>query len=131
VFAHLIDPIVKDVDRARDAMAQLDHKVSGRVNIGMIRSAAQSTLPISTSKIAVQYPEIRLLVCEGYTDTMLDWVLAGQLDIAIVNAPARETSLATRRWLHTEPAESWRSLELCPSARSISSNWSSLRAATA
>ena len=73
VLAHLIDPIVKDVDRARDAMAQLDGKVSGRVNIGMIRSAAQSTLPISTSKIAVQYPEIRLLVCEGYTDTMLDW----------------------------------------------------------
>jgi LysR family transcriptional regulator, nitrogen assimilation regulatory protein len=102
VLAHLIDPIVKDVDRARDAMAQLDGKVSGRVNIGMIRSAAQSTLPISTAKIAVQYPEIRLLVCEGYTDTTPDWVLAGQLDIAIVNAPGRETALAARHILDEE-----------------------------
>jgi LysR family transcriptional regulator, nitrogen assimilation regulatory protein len=102
VLVHLIDPIVKDVERARDAMAQLDGKVSGRVSIGMITSAAQSTLPISTSKIAVQYPEIRLLVCEGYTDTMLEWVLAGQLDIAIVNAPLRESSLATRHVLDEE-----------------------------
>jgi LysR family transcriptional regulator, nitrogen assimilation regulatory protein len=102
VLVHLIDPIVKDVERARDAMAQLDGKVSGRVSIGMITSAAQSTLPISTSKIAVRYPEIRLLVREGYTDTMLDWVLAGQLDIAIVNAPLRETSLATRHVLDEE-----------------------------
>ena len=108
VLAHLIAPIVKDVDRARDAMAQLDGKVSGRVSIGMIRSAAQSTLPRSTSRIAVQYPEIRLLVCEGYTDTMLDWVLAGQLDIAIVNAPARETSLAARHILDEEMMVAYR-----------------------
>jgi DNA-binding transcriptional LysR family regulator len=33
---------------------------------------------------------------------MLDWVLAGQLDIAIVNAPARETSLAARHILDEE-----------------------------
>jgi LysR family transcriptional regulator, nitrogen assimilation regulatory protein len=102
VLARLVDPIVKDVDRARDEMAQLDGRISGRVSIGMITSAAQSTLPISTSKIAVQYPEIRLLVCEGYSDTMLDWVLAGQLDIAIVNAPVRGTSLVTRHILDEE-----------------------------
>jgi LysR family transcriptional regulator, nitrogen assimilation regulatory protein len=108
VLAHLIDPIVKDVDRAKDAMAQLDGKVSGRVSIGMIRSAAQSTLPTSTAKIAVQYPEIRLLVCEGYTDTMLDWVLAGQLDIAIVNSPRRETALAARHILDEEMMVAYR-----------------------
>lgn len=114
VLVHLIDPIIKDVERARDAMAQLDGKVSGRVSIGMITSAAQTTLPISTSKIAVQYPEIRLLVCEGYTDTMLEWVLAGQLDIAIVNAPPRGSSLAARHVLDEEMMVAYRAGLILP-----------------
>jgi LysR family transcriptional regulator, nitrogen assimilation regulatory protein len=63
---------------------------------------------MSISKIAVQYPEIRLRVCEGYTDTMRDWVLAGPLDIAIVNAPARETSPAARHILDEEMMVTYR-----------------------
>lgn len=51
-------------DHAKETMSQLDGKVSGRVSIGMIASAAQSTLPLSSAKIAAHYPEIHLLVCE-------------------------------------------------------------------
>lgn len=98
----IVDPILKDIDRAREAMAQLDGKVSGRVNIGMITSAAQSTLPASSAKIAARYPDIRLLVCEGYTETMLEWVAAGQLDIAVVNTPNRRTGLTARHILDEE-----------------------------
>jgi LysR family nitrogen assimilation transcriptional regulator len=87
-LAQRIAPIMTEIDRARDEMAQLDGEVSGRVNIGMITSAAQSTLPVSSAKIAAKYPQIHLLVCEGYSETMLEWVTAGQLDIAIVNTPA-------------------------------------------
>ena len=83
-----ITPIMTDLDRVRDEITQLDGKVSGRVSIGMITSVAQSTLPASSAKIAARYPEIHLLVCEGYSETMLEWVTAGQLDIAIVNTPA-------------------------------------------
>ena len=35
----IVDPILKDIDHAREAMAQLDGKVSGQVNIGMMRGA--------------------------------------------------------------------------------------------
>jgi LysR family nitrogen assimilation transcriptional regulator len=95
-------PIVADIDRARDEMAQLDGKVSGRVSLGMITSAAQSTLPVSTAKIAARYPEIHLLVCEGYSETMMEWVIAGQLDIAVVNAPARRPALTSKHILDEE-----------------------------
>ena len=87
-LARRIAPIVTEIDRVHDEIAQLDGKISGRVNIGMIASAAQSTLPASSATIAARYPEIHLLVCEGYSETMLEWVAAGQLDIAIVNTPA-------------------------------------------
>lgn len=97
-----IAPIITDIDRAREEITQLDGKVSGRVSIGMITSAAQSTLPASTAKIATRYPEIRLLICEGYSETMIEWVVSGQLDIAIVNVSARQPALTVKHILDEE-----------------------------
>jgi LysR family transcriptional regulator, nitrogen assimilation regulatory protein len=94
--------ITKEVDRAKEEMARLDGKISGRVSIGMITSAAQSTLAASSAKIAAKYPEIRLLICEGYTDTLIDWVVAGELDVAIVNMPVRKIPLTAHHILDEE-----------------------------
>lgn len=101
-LAALTSSIIKDVDHARHEMARLDGKVSGRVSIGIITSAAQSTLAASTARISFQYPEIQLLVCEGYTETLMEWVVAGQLDIAIVNKPPGKTLLTSHHILDEE-----------------------------
>lgn len=101
-LAGLAGSIMQNVDHARDEMARLDGKISGRVSIGMITSAAQSTLAASSAKIAVQYPEIQLLVCEGYTEVLLEWVATGQLDIAVVNLPPGKSSIAARHILDEE-----------------------------
>jgi DNA-binding transcriptional LysR family regulator len=94
--------ITKEVDHAKEEMARLDGKISGRVSIGMITSAAQSTLAASSAKIAAKYPEIRLSICEGYTDTLIDWVVAGELDVAIVNMPTRKIPLTAHHILDEE-----------------------------
>ena len=65
-LVRLAGTTTKEVERAREEMARLDGKISGRVSIGMIASAAQSTLAASSAKIAARYPEIQLLICEGY-----------------------------------------------------------------
>jgi LysR family transcriptional regulator, nitrogen assimilation regulatory protein len=83
-------------------MARLDGTISGRVSIGMITSAAQSTLAASSAKIAAKYPAIQLLVCEGYTDVLLEWVTTGQLDIAIINMPPGKSSLTAHHILDEE-----------------------------
>jgi len=101
-LAQRIAPIIVDIDRVRDEIAQLGGEVSGRVNIGMITSAAQSTLPVSSAAIAAKYPQIHLLVCEGYSETMLEWVATGQLDIAIVNTPAPRLPATARHILDEE-----------------------------
>lgn len=97
-----IAPILSDIERVRGEIAELGGQVSGRVSIGMITSAAQSTLPVSSATIAARYPEIHLLVCEGYSETMLEWVTAGQLDIAIVNTPAPRLPPTARHILDEE-----------------------------
>jgi DNA-binding transcriptional LysR family regulator len=101
-LAQRVAPILSDIERVRGEIAQLGGKVSGRVSIGMITSAAQSTLPVSSATIAARYPEIHLLVCEGYSETMLEWVTAGQLDIAIVNTPAPRLPPTARHILDEE-----------------------------
>lgn len=101
-LARLAGSIMQNVDHARDEMARLDGKISGRVSIGMITSAAQSTLAASSAKIAVRYPEIQLLVCEGYTEMLVEWVATGQLDIAIINLPPGKSSLTARHILDEE-----------------------------
>jgi DNA-binding transcriptional LysR family regulator len=101
-LVRLAGTITKEIDRAKEEMARLDGKISGRVSIGMITSAAQSTLAASSAKIAEQYPEIRLLICEGYTDTLIDWVVSGELDVAIINLPQRKLPLTAHHILDEE-----------------------------
>lgn len=101
-LVRLAGTITREVDRATEEMARLDGKISGRVSIGMIASAAQSTLAASSAKIAARYPEIQLLICEGYTDTLIDWVIAGELDVAIINMPLRKIPLTAHHILDEE-----------------------------
>jgi len=101
-LVRLAGTITKEVDRAREEMARLDGKISGRVSIGMIASAAQSTLAASSAKIAARYPEIQLLICEGYTDTLIDWVVSGELDVAIINMPQKKLPLTAHHILDEE-----------------------------
>jgi LysR family nitrogen assimilation transcriptional regulator len=101
-LVRLAGTITREVDRAREEMARLDGKISGRVSIGMIASAAQSTLAASSAKIAARYPEIQLLICEGYTDMLIDWVVSGELDVAIINMPQRKLPLTARHILDEE-----------------------------
>lgn len=101
-LSSLAGSIMQNVDHARDEMARLDGKISGRVSIGMITSAAQSTLAASSAKIATRYPEIQLQVCEGYTEVLTEWAATGQLDIAIVNVPPGKSQLTAHHILDEE-----------------------------
>jgi LysR family transcriptional regulator, nitrogen assimilation regulatory protein len=101
-LVRLVMPIVRDAERAEEEMAQLDGKVSGRVRVGLITSVAQSTLAPSFATIAQKYPDVELSACEGYTETLIEWVVNGQLDVAIVNISRRKTALATHHILDEE-----------------------------
>jgi DNA-binding transcriptional LysR family regulator len=56
----------------------------------------------SSATVAQLYPEVELSVCEGYTETMTDWVNARQLDFALINVPRRSIPLATHHIMDEE-----------------------------
>ncbi|MGR7993981.1 LysR family transcriptional regulator [Xanthobacter sp. ZOL 2024] len=101
-LARLLTPIVRDVEHARQEMARFDGRVSGRVVAGLITSVAQSTLASSSARIAAEYPDVALSACEGYTQTLMDWVTTGQLDLAIINAPKQRRGLNAQHILDEE-----------------------------
>src|SRR6266849_9698302 len=119
-LVRLAGTITKEVDRAREEMARLDGKISGRVSIGMIASAAQSTLAASSAKIAARYPEIQLLICEGYTDTLIDWVVSGELDAAIINMPQKKLSLTAHHILDEEMMLARATVNKMPLSKTVS-----------
>lgn len=83
-------------------IAQLGGRISGRVSVGLITSVAQSIMARSSATVASRYPEITLSACEGYTETLVDWVNTGQLDFALINVPRRRTSLAAHHVMDEE-----------------------------
>ncbi len=98
----LLVPIARDVEHAKQEMAQLNGRISGRVVVGLITSVAQSTLASSSATVAARYPDVELSACEGYTETMIDWTISGQLDLAIINVPRRKPALNTQHILDEE-----------------------------
>ncbi|BBO05333.1 LysR family nitrogen assimilation transcriptional regulator [Bradyrhizobium ottawaense] len=101
-LVRLTAPIVRDAEYARQEMAQIGGRISGRVAVGLITSVAQSTMASSSATVARRYPEIILSACEGYTETLVDWVNSGQLDFALINVPRRRTPLAAHHIMDEE-----------------------------
>lgn len=101
-LVRLVSPILRDVELAKQEMARLDGRVSGRVSVGLITSVGQATLASSSATVAALYPDVELSACEGYTDTLIDWVTSGQLDLAIINVPRRKLPISSRHILDEE-----------------------------
>ncbi|MFG1403995.1 LysR family transcriptional regulator [Xanthobacter sediminis] len=101
-LVRLLTPIVRDVEHARQEMARFDGRISGRVVAGLITSVAQSTLASSSARVAAQFPDVALSACEGYTETLMDWVTTGQLDLAIINVPKHRRGLNAHHILDEE-----------------------------
>ena len=89
-FERLVAPIIKDIDRAREEMARLDGKIAGRVSIGMINSAAQSILPVSTLRDRQGLSRYRALDLRGLQrDACWNGCSRASLISRIVNARQR------------------------------------------
>ncbi len=107
-LVQLVAPIVRDADRAADEMARLDGRIAGRVRIGLITSVAQTTVASFSAKVAKQFPDVQLSVCEGYTEVLLDWVTTGEIDAALVNVPRHKLTLSSATLLEEEMVFAYR-----------------------
>jgi len=82
-----------DLDEAQQCLAQNSGKVIGTVSIGVAPSVALGTFPDALLKCHGTYPDISMVVREGYTATLVKWLNDGSIDLGILTPTGHEAGL--------------------------------------
>lgn len=86
------DQLIQLRDQADHQVRFLGTAVSGKLQLGMISSAV-GVLPNSLAELTQHYPDVQLLVREGHTYQLIDWLEKHQIDAAIVRTPFSVTGM--------------------------------------
>ena len=81
-----VDALVADV-------ASLHDEVAGHVRMGIIGTTGRWMLPPLLAAVAARYPKVRIAILEGNTTSLLPQLLAGAVDLAVVNLPVSDAQI--------------------------------------
>src|SRR5690606_39185290 len=85
--------ILRSVDELGDFARASRDKLIGRLRLGIIPTVAPYLLPRVIGSLMRKQPEIDIHVRESKTPTLLEELLEGRLDAAILALPVSEPSL--------------------------------------
>ncbi len=77
-----------ELDALTADVASLRDEVSGLVRIGIIGTTARWLAPDLLTAMGERHPKVRLLMLEANTTALLPQLVAGSIDIGVVNLPA-------------------------------------------
>jgi len=99
----LTDDGVRVVERARRILRELedivadvapiDGNVAGDVRLGMLGTTARWLLPELLSSLGQVHPNVRAIVSEGSTSSLIPGLLTGRFNAAVVHLPVDEPEL--------------------------------------
>lgn len=98
----LYQPILLDLHNASQLMMELSGKVSGKIAVGIIPSITNSVLADVLSRFGAKYPDVGIRIDEAYSGTLVDWVIGGDLDIAVVNNFRRKAGISVHPLVNEE-----------------------------
>jgi LysR family transcriptional regulator, nitrogen assimilation regulatory protein len=106
----LCQKVLGDLGVASSFLKEAKGKITGSVSVGVPPSLAHSCVADVVAEFCVQYPDVRLIVHEGYTGHLLEWLTDGLLDLAVVHGVDSErrlqvTPLMTERLVVAMSAE--------------------------
>jgi LysR family nitrogen assimilation transcriptional regulator len=86
-------PILLDLKHANQQVMELSGKVLGKIAVGIIPSITNSVLADVLRRFGAKYPDVEIRIDEAYSGTLIDWVMTGDLDFAIVNSTRRKAGV--------------------------------------
>ena len=92
-FARRVREILRSVDELGDLARASVGPLAGRLRIGVIPTVAPYLLPRVIKALAARYPDLDLRPRETVTQVLIDDLLNGRLDTAIVALPVSEPAL--------------------------------------
>jgi len=85
--------ILNELDDITADMSSRNAEVSGQTRIGVIGTTARWLIPRFLGELSAQHPNVRVIVQEGATSSLVPNVITGQLNGAIVHLPVDEPEL--------------------------------------
>jgi LysR family nitrogen assimilation transcriptional regulator len=79
--------ILKQLERARDAVVAEATEPRGTAALGAPPSVGYSVFASIAERYAAKYPGVTLRLVEGMTHNLLQWLRTGQIDLAIITLP--------------------------------------------
>src|SRR6185312_238813 len=87
---------VSQLDSAGDEARSFAARVSGDLRIGLIPTLTRAALAPTLEQFVPRYPDVRLHIIEGYSNSLTDMVLNGELDFAVVPTTEGRVGLKSR-----------------------------------
>jgi len=91
---HYARQILNGIADARQAMAELEHEVAGKLSVGAIPSIAVYVLPRLIQRFQQRYPKVIFELFEDTTDKLAQRLEDGTLDVALATAGYEAPALA-------------------------------------
>ena len=85
--------IVREVEFARNDLKDGAAEVQGAVSLGLSPTLAPLLAPDCLAQLAADYPGIQLKIVEGFSTTLLDLLMTGRIELAVLTNPPRTTML--------------------------------------
>ncbi|MCB1283118.1 MAG: LysR family transcriptional regulator [Microthrixaceae bacterium] len=85
---HEYEALASDVAAMRDV-------VTGSVRIGIIGTTARWIVPGFLTRLKAHYPQVRVVILDATTSSLVLHLAGGQLDLAIVNTPVEDPELSS------------------------------------
>jgi DNA-binding transcriptional LysR family regulator len=94
LMADRFQPLLVQADRALADVARVGRGEEGRLDIGVVSSALLLGPVARIELFRRQYPRVEIRIREGFTATLIEQVLSGEIDVATVRDPDDHPGLA-------------------------------------
>ncbi len=85
--AHAVG-LLEQADHTRRAVQELVGLRGGRLSIGAIPSVSAGLLPASVAVFRQRHPQVELVLAEGTSDSISEWVESGRVALGIIQLPS-------------------------------------------
>jgi len=94
--------IAEQVLEAQSELAALTGEHAGELSLGASTSIAQYVLPLILGQFRRRFPRIRISVVSGNTEVIVRHLIAGKIEIGLIEGPALRRDVRTEPFLEDE-----------------------------
>lgn len=87
--------ILRAITQAKQQMLEMKGIVATEINVGVSPTLLKGGMPFMLPAYMEAHPSVDLRLAEAYSGTLIDWVVAGEVDVAIVTTPPVHFGLET------------------------------------